>query len=255
MSTASRVASVSSTGLVRQRNEDSAYIGRWLCAVADGMGGHAAGDVASATVIDAIRSFDVETENAGELVSALGSAIREANRRLAVKVETDPSLASMGSTLTALLWSGSDMVIANIGDSRAYRLRKGVLVQIAEDHVLSKLVASPMPSEISGYLVRFLDRRPGWSPDLTLRAAQPGDRYLICSDGLSGVLSTDVIRDVLTEVSDPNQLVETLTQLTYEAGAPDNVTVVAMDLPDGVWHERKGDPVVLGAAASMAGSN
>jgi len=128
-------------------------------------------------------------------------------------------------------------------------------VQITEDHVLSKLVASPMPSEISGYLVRFLDGRPGWSPDLTLRAAQPGDRYLICSDGLSGVLSTDVIRDVFTEVSDPNQLVETLTQLTYEAGAPDNVTIVAMDLPDGIWHQRKGAPVVLGAAASMAGSN
>jgi protein phosphatase len=212
------------------------------------MGGHAAGDVASAAVINAIRSFDVAAESADQLTAILGTAIREANQRLAAKTEDDRGLAGMGSTLTALLWRGSNVAIANIGDSRAYRLRRGNLTQITEDHVLSKLVANPMPSRIGEYLVRFLDERPGWSPDLTVRTARPGDRYLICSDGLSGVVSHDLIRDVLADTSDPDQAVETLTHLTYEAGAPDNVTLVVMDLADGEWHERNGRPAVLGAA-------
>jgi protein phosphatase len=158
----------------------------------------------------------------------------------------------MGSTLTALFWSGSTVVVANIGDSRAYRLRGGVLRQLTEDHVLSNLVASPMPSGISEYLVRFLDRRPGWSPDLTRRTAVPGDRYLICSDGLSGVLSAARIREVLKDPGDLGQAVETLIRETYAAGAPDNVTVIAVDLPEGTWQERDGSPVVVGAAADLA---
>jgi PPM family protein phosphatase len=160
----SRVAYATSTGLVRERNEDSAYVGRWLCAVADGMGGHAAGDVASATVIDSVRPLDLAVEEPGNLTAVLGAAVRSANDRLAGKVSADTSLANMGSTLTALLWSGSHLAVANIGDSRAYLLRNGILRGITEDHVMSKLVADPMPTGISEYLVRFLDARPGWSP-------------------------------------------------------------------------------------------
>jgi serine/threonine protein phosphatase PrpC len=251
----SRVAAVTSTGLVREQNEDSAYVGRWLCAVADGMGGHAAGDVASATVIDAIRLFDVAAGSPEQLTTILGAAVREANDRLAAKVKADPGLAGMGSTLTALLWSGSGLAVANIGDSRAYLLRRGMLRQITEDHVLSKLVASPAPPEIGEYLVRFLDGRPGWSPDLTLWNAMPGDRYLICSDGLSGVLNHDVIRHVLTGTSDLDLALEALTRLTYEAGAPDNVTMIAADVPEGTWRERDMDARILGAAASVAGTS
>jgi protein phosphatase len=248
----SRVAIATRTGLVRQRNEDSGYVGSWLCAVADGMGGHVGGDTASATVINAVRQFDVAPESPGQMTAILGAAVREANKRIAVRVLDEPDLASMGSTLTALFWSGSTVVVANIGDSRAYRLRDGILVQLTEDHVLSNLVARPMPSEIGEYLVRFLDRRPGWSPDLTLRTAVPGDRYLICSDGLSGVLSADRIREVLTDSGDLDQAVETLIQETYAAGAPDNVTVIAVDLPEGTWQERDGSPIVVGAAANLA---
>jgi serine/threonine protein phosphatase PrpC len=251
----SRVAIATRTGLVRQRNEDSAYVGRWLCAVADGMGGHVGGDVASATVIDAVRQFDVAPENPGQMTGILGAAVRKANTRIAARVVDEPALASMGSTLTALFWSGSTVVVANIGDSRAYRLRDGVLMQLTEDHVLSNLVANPMPSEISDYLVRFLDRRLGWSPDLTLRTAIPGDRYLICSDGLSGVLSTDKIREVLRGPGDLDQVVETLIQETYAAGAPDNVTVIAVDLPEGTWQARDGSPLVVGAAANLAAAS
>ncbi len=157
----SRVAIATQTGLVRQRNEDSAYIGRSLCAVADGMGGHIGGDVASATVIDAVRQFDVAPESLGQMTAIAGAAVREANKRMAARVLGEPGLADMGSTLTALFWSGSTVVVANIGDSRAYRLRDGILTRLTEDHVLSNLVASPMPSEIGEYL----NRRSVSNPD------------------------------------------------------------------------------------------
>ena len=245
------VAAVSSAGLVRRRNEDSAYAGRWLCAVADGMGGHGAGDVASATVIEAIRAFDVDASDPGRLTTILGAAVQEANKQLAERVRADPGLASMGSTLTAMLWSGRHVAVANVGDSRAYLLRDQMLRQITEDHVLANLVASPMPAQTAAYLVRYLDARPGWSPDLTLRAARPGDRYLICSDGLNGVVSPEVIRDALTDVGDLDQAVAELIRLAHEAGAPDNVTLIAIDVPGGVWQERQ-TPIVLGAAATLA---
>jgi protein phosphatase len=216
------------------------------------MGGHVGGDVASATVIEAIGAFDVEVGDAGQLTAVLGRAVRAANDRLAARCRVDAGLAGMGSTLTAMLWLGDHVAIANIGDSRAYLLRGGVLRQVTEDHVLSKLVASPMPPQIGGYLVRFLDARPGWSPDLTLRAARPGDRYLVCSDGLSGVVDAGAIRDVLAGTGDLDEAARTLLSLAHEAGAPDNITLVAVDVPDGTWEERAGDPVVLGAAAAVA---
>jgi serine/threonine protein phosphatase PrpC len=249
--TSSQVAAASAAGLVRGRNEDSAYVGHCLCAVADGMGGHAAGDVASATVIAAIRPFDSATD-ALRLTAALGSAVTAANQQLAVKAKADQALASMGSTLTAMLWSGSYVAIAHIGDSRAYRLRNHILQQVTEDHVLSKLVAAPMPACIGGYLVRYLDARPGWSPDLTLHTVRPGDRYLICSDGLSGFVGPDAIRDVLAD-GDIDQVPDSMVRLAYEAGAPDNVTVIAVDVPDGSWQERNGSPLALGAAGRLAG--
>jgi protein phosphatase len=218
--------------------------------VADGMGGHAAGDVASATVIEAIRAFDLEASDPRQLTAILRTAVHAANEQLTERSRVDPGLAGMGSTMTAMLWLGSNVAIANIGDSRAYLLRNRVLRQITEDHVLANLVANPMPAQTGSYLVRFLDARPGWSPDLTLRAAYPGDRYLICSDGLSSVVGLDAIRDVLVHVGDLDQAVADLTRLAHEAGAPDNVTLIAADMPDGTWQERHGVPLVLGAAAS-----
>jgi serine/threonine protein phosphatase PrpC len=248
------VAAATSTGLVRERNEDSAYVGRWLYAVADGMGGHAAGDVASATVIEAIRMFDLAENDPGRLTAILGAAVRTANEQLADKVQANPGLASMGSTLTAMLWSGSHVAVANVGDSRAYLLRNGTLRRLTEDHVVSKLVESPMPAQIGEHLVRYLDARPGWSPDLTLRTALPGDRYLICSDGLSGFVSADVIRDAIAAAATPDQAAADLIRLAHQAGAPDNVTVIAMNVPDGIWQEPDESPLTLGAAASLTGT-
>ncbi|MGH3247019.1 MAG: PP2C family protein-serine/threonine phosphatase [Trebonia sp.] len=249
----SHSAVVSKPGLVRARNEDSAYVGHWLCAVADGMGGHAAGDVASATVVNAIRRFDVATEVA-RLTTVLGSAVRAANSQLATRAEGAQALAGMGSTLTAMLWSDSHVAVAHIGDSRAYLLRNRMLRQITEDHILSNLVAAPMPARIGGYLVRYLDARPGWSPDLTLRAVLPGDRYLICSDGLSGFAGPDAIRAVLADSGDADQAADSLVSLAYASGAPDNVTVIVTDVPGGTRGERAGGPLVVGAAAELASS-
>jgi serine/threonine protein phosphatase PrpC len=245
------VAAATSTGLVRKRNEDSAYAGRWLCAVADGMGGHAAGDVASATVIEAIRSFDIQAIESTQLTTILSAAVRAANSELTARVQANQNLGNMGSTLTAMLWSTDHFAIANIGDSRAYLLRNGVLKPLTEDHIISNLVANPMPPEIGSYLVRFLDARPGWSVDLTLHTAYPGDRYLICSDGLSGFVAPNAIQDVVTLVSEVDQAVTELIDLAETAGAPDNVTVIVIDVPDGAWQERIENPLVLGAAASM----
>lgn len=246
------VVAVSSAGLVRRRNEDSAYVGRWLCAVADGMGGHAAGDVASATVIEAIRAFDVCASDPGQLTTILGAAVQAANKQLTQGVQADPGLATMGSTLTAMLWSGRHVAVANVGDSRAYLLRDRMLRQITEDHVLANLVASPMPAQTAAYLVRYLDARPGWSPDLTLRAARPGDRYLICSDGLSGVVNSEAIRDALTDVGDLDEAAAALIRLAHEAGGPNNVTLIAIDVPGGFWQEQQGTPIVLCAADTAA---
>ena len=227
-------------------------MGRWLCVVADGMGGHVAGNVASAAAVEAIRPFDVDVGSPGQLMSVLGRAVSAASGQLAAMIGADRSLAGMGTTLTAMLWSGSHTAVANIGDSRAYLLRRRTLTQISEDHIMGKLVANPAPAQISAVLVRYLDGSPGRSPDLTLRMMLPGDRYVICSDGLSGVLEPRVIGDVLTSVADADQAVAGLIQLAHEAGAPDNVTVIVADVPDGIWRAPEGSRLVLGAAGSQA---
>src|SRR5260370_35808966 len=174
----------SETGLVRQNNEDAAYSGRRLFAVADGMGGHAAGEVASAAVIDALKVHDAEVTPAA-LLEVLSRAVAEANGEVARRAAEDPSRRGMGTTLTAMLWSGNRFGLAHIGDSRAFRLRDGELDQITEDHVMGKLVSNA--GSLAPVLSRYLDGRPDRSPDLSVREARPGDRYLLCSDGLSPV--------------------------------------------------------------------
>jgi len=218
------------------------------------MGGHAAGDMASTTVIDAVRAFDLAESDPNRLTMILNAGVRAANEQLADKVRANPDLGGMGSTLAAMLWSGTHVAIANLGDSRVYRLRDGAFRRLTEDHVVGNLVHDPMPAEIGDYLVRFLDARPGWSPDLTLHVARPGDWYLICSDGLSGFVNAEAIREAVVGAADPDQAVSDLIRLAHEAGAPDNVTVIAMDLRDGTWEERDESPILLGAAASLAGT-
>lgn len=240
-------AAASVTGMVRDGNEDSLYAGRWLFAVADGMGGHAAGEVASAALIESLRAQDREVAP-GELLEVLGRAVEGANAEVARRAAEDASRTGMGTTLTALLWSGGMAAVVHIGDSRGFRLRDGELRQITEDHVLGKLVSNP--GWMAPVLARYLDGRPDRSPDLALRELQPGDRYLLCSDGLSPVVSDAAIRDVLVAAAGPREAVDELVALAEEAGAPDNISVIVADVRDASDGQEISEPAALGAAAA-----
>ena len=154
----------------------------------------------------------------------------------------------MGTTLTAMLWSGDTAALVHIGDSRAFRLRDGQLRQITEDHVLGNLVSNAGP--LAPVLSRYLDGRPDRSPDLGLRDLRAGDRYLICSDGLSPVVSDEAIGAVLAAAADPADAVRQLVALADEAGAPDNVSVIVIDVRDPGVGSDPAEPVTLGAAAA-----
>jgi protein phosphatase len=219
-------------GLVRQRNEDSVYAGRSLFAVADGLGGHVAGDIASTTVIKALQHHDRQVDPA-DLATILGRAIHEANDAVRHKIDADPELASMGTTLVAMLWSQTTAVFANIGDSRAYHLRgHSRLIQITEDHTYGNLVADATGvPDLPMRLSRYLDGRPdGRSPDLTIRDLQPGDRYLLCSDGLSAVVPSEHILNTMQSRGEPGETADRLTTLAIDHGGPDNITVIVIDI-------------------------
>lgn len=244
-----RAAGLSSKGRVRKNNEDSAYLGRFLYAVADGLGGHVGGQVASATVIEALRSCDVQIPPA-DLTETIGRAIEAANDKLRREVEQRPELHGMGTTLTAMLWSGDRYVVAHIGDSRAYLLREGRLMPITEDHTLGNLVSSAGKSVyLSSLIARYLDGRPERSSDLTIREARRGDRYLICSDGLTAVVPYPVLRDVLASQDAPAQIAGRLVELANEGGGPDNITVVIIDVAASDADAELAGPATLGAAA------
>jgi protein phosphatase len=221
-------------GLVRQRNEDSVYAGSALFAVADGLGGHIAGDVASATAIQALQPYDRPVAKT-ELPAALGRAISTANEALRSKVESDPELLGMGTTLVAMLCSDDGAaILANVGDSRAYLLRDTSYRQITEDHTFGNLVAEAAANPgMSERITRFLDgRAEGRSPDLTVWDLRPGDRFLLCSDGLSGVVPDDLVRETLLTTGAPADAADRLAALAIDHGGPDNVTVLVMDARD-----------------------
>lgn len=235
-----RCVARSDVGLVRDGNEDSAYAGSRLLAVADGMGGHAAGEVASAVAVTALAPLDREPgegPTGQDPLEALAAAVRAANQQIRRSVEGDPALAGMGTTLTALLWTGSTLGLAHIGDSRAYRLRAGRLEQVSRDHTyvqslvdagrLSAAEADTHPQR--NLMLRALDGRGDPDPDLVTIDVQAGDRLLLCSDGLSGVLSDAVIEKTLSR-SDLTGAAERLVELALKGGAPDNVTLVVADV-------------------------
>ncbi len=226
-------------GLVRRRNEDAMYVGERLFAVADGLGGHVAGDVASTTAIAALRAYDrpVGQEN---LADTLGRAVSEVNGELRRRIARDSQLAGMGTTLVALLLAESSgeptALLANLGDSRAYllRTRDGLrqTAQITEDHTYAHLVADAADvPKLPEKLARFLDgRTDGRSPDLTPIRLQTGDRVLLCSDGLSSPVPHHLIHATLAAPGGPGQVADRLVRLALDHGGPDNVTVLVIDV-------------------------
>ncbi len=231
-----RYAMRSDIGKVRPDNADSAYAGARLIAVADGFGGEGRGKPASAAAIQALRPLDSGVP-AGDLLDALNRAVHDADAALRGIVESDPSLAGMGTTLTALLWSGSRLGLVHVGDSRAYVLREGELFQITDDHTyVRSLIAEGRltPEEAASHPQRSLLIRAlhgeGVTADLKLHDAQPGDRYLLCSDGLSAVVPPAAVLETLTTIPDPDEAVRRLVDLALEHGGPDNVTCVIADV-------------------------
>jgi serine/threonine protein phosphatase PrpC len=250
-----RFAARSDVGLIRTNNEDAVYAGPRLVAVADGMGGHAAGDVASAVTIATMAPLD-DDEPPADLLGVLSQTIRQANEQLRQMMESDTELDGMGTTLTALLWSGTRLALAHIGDSRAYLLRDGELTQITQDHTLvqhlvdqGQLDEADIPSHPQrSVILRVLNGRPDAEADLSIREARAGDRYLLCSDGLSGVVSKETLRTTLA-VPDPDQAVDALVDLALRGGGPDNVTCVVCDVVE-AGSAASGTPVIGGSVAA-----
>jgi len=239
MTLALRYAVRSDVGLLREGNEDSAYAGPHLLAVADGMGGHAAGEVASAATITTLAALDAE-HPAADLVNALADAVASANMRLQELVVSDPSVEGMGTTLTALLWSDGQAALCHIGDSRAYLLRSGQFYQITHDHTLvQSLVDEGKITEDDvathphrSLLLRALDGRTMADPDLSTHETMAGDRYLLCSDGLSGVVTEQTLHQTLGSVWDPEKAALQLIELAIRGGGPDNITCIVADVLD-----------------------
>ncbi|MCM0673928.1 protein phosphatase 2C domain-containing protein [Micromonospora phytophila] len=238
-------ASRTHVGLVRRRNEDSFYQGQWLYAVADGLGGHVAGDIASTTAIDAVKAYD-RLVPAADLADVLGRAIHDVNDKLRQRIRQEPELAGMGTTMVAALWSGDTAVLANVGDSRAYLMRDfratpSPLVRVSEDHIYRHLVsdAGDVP-DLPEKLARFLDgRTDGRSPDLTVLQLRPGDRLLLCSDGLSSYVPPELIRSALNSADSPPHVADTLIAAALDHGGHDNVTVMVIDIADQALDDRR----------------
>jgi serine/threonine protein phosphatase PrpC len=252
-----RYAARSDVGVVRPGNEDSGYAGSWLLAVADGMGGHAAGELASAIAVATFAEVADAQLSESEALSVLGDAVDLSSERIADVIVKEPQYQGMGTTFTGLAWLEDRLALVHVGDSRAYRFRDGELVQLTRDHTyVQTLVDSGQitPEEAAVHprrnlIMRAIDGVHAVEPDLSISDLQAGDRYLLCSDGLSGVVAEDHIARELA-AGDPTGVVIRLVDAAIEGGAPDNVTVVVADvveLPEPT--EQDGLlPVVVGAA-------
>ena len=238
-----RLGAASDRGRIREGNEDSFVASGSLAAVADGMGGAQAGEVASATAADELRGLqDGGPWRTDRLAGdALKQAVLEANRRIREMAAGDKSLEGMGTTVTALLEDGDVVHLAHVGDSRAYLRRGGELSQLTEDHTLVQELVKQgklRPEEAKRHPQgSIITRALGADADVQVDTATfkivPGDRLLLCTDGLTAVVDPATIRNVLLRTRDPQQASERLVAMANEQGGPDNVTVVVLDAVGG----------------------
>jgi protein phosphatase len=253
----SRSAAVSHVGKVRANNQDSGYAGRYLFLVADGMGGHAGGDVASAIATKRIIETDREYASPHDAEFAIKSALLAANSLLAETVFEHSELTGMGTTVSGILRVDDKVAIAHIGDSRIYLYRGGHLEQVTADHTfVQRLVDSGRitPEEAAVHprrsvLMRVLgdvDASP--EIDTAVMDTAPGDRWLLCSDGLSSYVSEDKISAILESVPSAKEAADRLVRESLDQGAPDNVTVVVVDVDD-TTDSSHGSPSIVGSSA------
>lgn len=257
-----RYVALTDTGLRRSSNQDSGYASSRLLVIADGMGGAAAGDLASSETMHIIRELDRDLDV--DALAALGQAVGNANARLAQLIANDPAVEGMGTTLEAMVWDGEKLAVAHLGDSRAYRLREGTLTQINDDHTfvqslvdegkISRAEARTHPHR--SLLLRALLGRDDNAADLSWLQPMLGDRYLLCSDGLTDMVTDDVIQQAMT--AETIDLAATdLVRLALEGGGVDNVTVVLAEFvekgsePDEHLSSADGQPQLVGAAAGQ----
>jgi protein phosphatase len=241
----------SEIGPIRKNNQDSGFASPHLLVVADGMGGAAAGDLASAVAIDTVR--DVDQATSGEqMLTVLGSAVVRANERIAHLVNADPSLDGMGTTLTGALFDGAELGLVHIGDSRAYRLRENQLERLTHDHSwVQSLVDDGKISEADAaihphrsLLLKVLNGQPANDPDLTLVPVVAGDRLMFCSDGVCGLVDDNQIEAAL-RLSTLDAAVQKLVSEALAEGGIDNITVIVADV---VEADGTAAALVLGAA-------
>ncbi|MFG6402535.1 MULTISPECIES: PP2C family protein-serine/threonine phosphatase [unclassified Microbacterium] len=254
-------AAISHTGKVRSNNQDSAYSGSNLFAVADGMGGHAGGDVASSIAIRRLADVDHPFTSTADAEHALRDAIAETAETLIDTVAERPELSGMGTTVSAIVMVDDYAVIAHIGDSRIYLYRDDALTQITTDHTfVQRLVDSGRitPEEARYHprrsvLMRVLgDMDPDPEVDTFIMPTQPGDRWLLCSDGLSGVVDDTHTAKALAAGLAPGRTADLLLRQALDGGAPDNVTVVLVDV--GGQHPLFiGTPTIVGSASNPSG--
>jgi serine/threonine protein phosphatase PrpC len=258
MANTGKSAAVSHVGKIRANNQDSAYAGEHLFIVADGMGGHAGGDVASAIAINRIAEVDRGFESPNDAEFALQSALIAANALLAETVFEHSELTGMGTTVSGFLRVGHQLAIAHIGDSRIYRLRGRKLEQITADHTfVQRLVDSGRitPEEAAVHprrsvLMRVLgdvDAAP--EIDTTVIETQPGDRWLLCSDGLSSYVGDDKMQTILNTITSTDAAANRLVKESLDNGAPDNVTVVLVDIDESESSAHE-PPITVGSAAT-----
>ena len=258
MATTPTSAAVSHVGKIRSNNQDSGYAGRNLFLVADGMGGHAGGDVASAIATKRIAEADLSYPTPEDAEFALQSAFIAANSLLAETVFEHNELTGMGTTVSGIIRVGDKIALAHIGDSRIYRFRDGALEQITTDHTfVQRLVDSGrITAEEAAVhprrsvLMRVLgdvDAAP--EIDTLVVDVLPGDRWLLCSDGLSSYVDEDRISTILATIRTAQGAADRLVKESLDHGAPDNVTVVLVDIDDS--EGASGAPTSFVGAASM----
>lgn len=259
MAATTQAAAVSHVGKVRSNNQDSAYAGRQLFVVADGMGGHAGGDVASAIAVTRIMETDKHAyASANDAEFALQSALVAANSLLAETVFEHPELTGMGTTVSALLRVGDQLAMAHIGDSRIYLWRDEELIQVTNDHTfVQRLVDSGRitPEEALTHprrsvLMRVLgdvDAHP--EIDTQIVSIRPGDRWLLCSDGLSSYVPEELLTKSISAGLGTAETADLLVTHSLDSGAPDNVTVVLLDVVE-AENDTPGSPAIVGAASA-----
>ena len=234
-------AARSDVGLVRSNNQDSGYAGANLLILADGMGGPAGGDIASSVALAHLVPLDTDSHPADSMLPLLREALMDAHDELTDRSSRDRDLEGLGTTCIALMRSGNRLAMVHIGDSRAYVLRGDTLTQVTTDHSFVQYLVDTgqiTPEEAEHHpnrnvVLKILgDAQADVSPDETVREAVVGDRWMLCSDGLSGLVSPETIGQVMAEREDPGECAEELIDLALRAGGTDNVTCVIAGLDD-----------------------